>query len=226
MVLGYVLALALGIVDFLTEEMFRIPDDKKMRFISFAAGVSVSYLFLILLPEIYIGASSINPLLFFPLLFGFAIYHLIEKFIRQKHGKRAFSELHAQVHLITSFFYSLVVGFVLVKLVSQDMLQGILLFVPLTFHIAIDSLPKKMTKHYFSKAFFSSAPFIGALLGTAFETSELLNISLLGIVGGALLYMVVRESFPKEREGHPMYFLIGMFLFIDLVLVLWNTIGF
>ncbi len=226
MALGYLLAFVLGIVDFVTEEMFRIPDGKKMRFISFAAGVSVSYLFLILLPEIYIGASSLNPLLFFPLLFGFAVFHLVEKYIRQRNGTRSYTRLHGQVHLVTSFFYSLVVGFVLINLVERDVLQGILLFVPLTFHIAIDSLPKKMTKHYLQKAFFSSAPFIGALLGTIVETTEFMNISLLGIVGGALLYMVVRESLPREREGHPMYFLIGMFLFVDLVLILWNTIGF
>jgi len=83
MVLGQVLALILSVVDFFTEGLFSKPSQNKMKFISFAAGVSVSYLFLILLPDIYRGAMNYNKQLFLSILLGFAVFHLIEKYIRQ-----------------------------------------------------------------------------------------------------------------------------------------------
>ena len=78
MIIGYILALILSIVDFFTEGFFSKASPNKMKFISVSAGVSVSYIFLILLPEIYLRSMEINRLLFLTVLFGFGIFHIIE----------------------------------------------------------------------------------------------------------------------------------------------------
>src|SRR3989344_967327 len=119
MAIGYVLALALSIIDFFTEGLFSKPSLNKMKFISFAAGVSVSYIFLIMLPEIYVGAITINKLLFLAILFGFGIFHVIEKYIRQNFTGPELRKEHRFVHSATSFIYFFVVGFILVE-VSTD----------------------------------------------------------------------------------------------------------
>tara|TARA_Y100000310_G_C20399049_1_gene676516 strand:+ start:134 stop:811 length:678 start_codon:yes stop_codon:yes gene_type:complete len=222
MILGPLLGLILGFADYATEGLFRKTNEAKMKFISFAAGISVSYVFLILLPEIYTGASAISPLLFFPVLIGFALFHLLEKFIRQHHSWHHYKKEHELVHEILSFLYFFVVGFVIAKLAKYGMEGALLLFVPLFFHIIIDSLPKKVTKHQLLRAFFASSPFLGSIAGSFVETSRAVNVSLLGIVGGALLYIIVRESLPKERDGKPMYFLVGLLSFTVLILFLWN----
>jgi len=224
MVVGYVLALILSIVDFLTEGLFSKASPNKMKFISFSAGASVSYIFLVLLSEIYSGAIAISKLLFLAVLFGFGIFHIIEKYIRQNFTGPALRKEHRLVHSTTSFVYFFVVGFLLVKLVETDgNLSSILLFIPIMLHIIIDSLPRRHTKKHFLRAFSASSPFLGAISATFIDIGNAGNVALLGLVGGALLYTVVRESLPREREGKPMYFITGLLLFTVLILLLWNA---
>ena len=223
MVVGHVLALILSVVDFLTEGLFSRGNQRKMKFISFAAGVSVTYIFLILLPEIYVGAIEISRLLFLSVLFGFGVFHLIEKFIRQNFTGPDLRKEHRLIHSATSFIYFFVVGFILVKVSESNVVGGVLLFIPIMLHIIIDSLPRRATKKHHLRAFSASSPFLGALLATFVEIGEIGNVALLGIVGGGLLYTVIRESLPQERKGKPIYFLIGMLLFTLIIMLIWNV---
>jgi zinc transporter ZupT len=223
MVFGYVLALALSVIDFLTEGLFSKASPNKMKFISFSAGVSVAYIFLVLLPEIYSGAITINRLIFLSILFGFAIFHIIEKYIRQNFTGPALRKEHKLIHSATSFIYFFMVGFLLVKVTGTNILNGTLLFIPIMLHIIIDSLPRRATKKRHLRALHASSAFLGAVSATFIEIGNAGNVVLLGAVGGALLYTVVRESLPKERKGKPMYFITGLLLFTVVILLLWNV---
>jgi len=225
MVVGHILALLLSVVDFFTEGLFSKASPNKMKFISFAAGVSISYIFLILLPDIYTGAIKINKLLFLGILFGFAIFHLIEKFIRQNFTGPELRKEHKLIHSTTSFIYFFVVGFILVKVTEINAVNGFLLFIPISLHIIIDSLPRRATKNHYLRALHASSAFLGAVTATFIDIGEAGKIALLGLIGGALLYTVIRESLPREMEGKPLYFITGVLLFTVLIMVLWN-IGF
>ena len=225
MALGHILALILSAVDFFTEGLFSRSSPSKMKFISFSAGISVSYIFLVLLPEIYLGAAAINRLLFFSVFFGFGLFHIIEKYIRQNFTGPKMRKEHRVVHSTTSFIYFFVVGFILVKLAERNIVDSMLLFVPITLHIIIDSLPRRHTKKHHVRALSAASPFFGALVATFVDIGEMGNIALLGIIGGALLYTVVRESLPREKEGKPLYFIIGLLFFTVLILLLWNILS-
>ena len=226
MVFGYILALILSAVDFFTEGLFSKASPNKMKFISFSAGVSISYIFLVLLPEIYSGSMAISKALFLSVLFGFGLFHIVEKYIRQNFTGPALRKEHRLVHSSTSFIYFFVVGFLLVKLAETDgSLASILLFTPIMLHIIIDSLPRRHTKKHYLRALSASSPFLGAVTASFIDIGQIGNVTLLGVVGGALLYTVVRESLPREIEGRPLYFVTGLLLFTVLILLLWN-IGF
>lgn len=222
MALGYILALALSIIDFFTEGLFSKPSPNKMKFISFSAGVSVSYIFLIMLPEIYIEGVSINRLLFLAVLFGFGIFHIIEKYIRQNFTGPELRKEHRFVHSATSFIYFFVVGFILVKITEANIVDSTLLFIPIALHIIIDSLPRRSTKKYHLRVLHASSAFLGAIAAGFIDIGAAGNTALLGFVGGGLLYMVVRESLPRGREGKPLYFVMGLLLFTAVIMVLWN----
>lgn len=223
MAIGYILAIALSVIDFITEGLFLKASPAKMKFISASAGVSVSYIFLILLPEIYSGSLEISRVLFIAVLLGFGIFHITEKYIRQNFTGPALRKEHRLIHSTTSFVYFFVVGFLLVKLTENNgNLAAFLLFIPIALHIVIDSLPRRHTKKQHLRALSASSPFLGALTASALDIGNIGNIALLGIVGGALLYTVVRESLPRDREGKPLYFIMGLLLFTVLVLLLWN----
>jgi zinc transporter ZupT len=222
MVLGLLLALVISLADFFTEGIFAKDNPYKVKFISFAAGVSVAYIFLSMLPEIYNGSIVISKLIFLSVLFGFAVFHLLEKHIRQYYSRGQFRKEHQIIHSASSFVYFFVVGFVLVKITGSSNISGILLFIPILFHVVIDSLPRRVTKKHHYRAMFASSAFLGAIAATFVELGSAFNLILLGIVGGALLYTVIRESLPKEREGKPVYFAVGLLLFTVLIMILWN----
>lgn len=222
MILGYILAFILSVVDFFTEGLFSKPSHNKMKFISFSAGISVSYIFLVLLPDIYYRAMNINKLLFLSILAGFAIFHIIEKYIRQNFTGSTLRKEHKIIHSITSFAYSFVIGFVLIQVTESSSINGILLFIPVMLHIAIDSLPRRTTKKYLIRMFSAGSAFFGAIAAIFINVGKSGNLALLGLVGGALLYAVVRESLPRDRKGKPLYFITGLLLFTMVILLLWN----
>lgn len=222
MVFGQILALVLSLADFFTEGIFSKPNPFKIKFISFAAGVSISFIFLSLMPEIYSGALNINRLLFFSVLFGFAIFHLLEKHIRQHYTRAKFKKEHQIIHSSTSFIYFFVVGFILVKIAESDQIRSILFFIPILFHVVIDSLPRRATKKRHYRALFASSAFLGSIVAIFIDFGTTFNLAILGIIGGALLYTVIREVLPKEREGKPLYFIVGLLLYTVLILFLWN----
>ena len=223
MVIGQLLALVLSCVDYITEGKFSEDSLAKTKFISIAGGVSISYIVLILLPEVYNGAIKINQLLYLSVLAGFGTFHIIEKYIRIKYSYLKYKRHHDLIHTITSFIYFIIVGFVLVKLIDKDITTGVLFFIPILFHITIDSIPKKISKKPALKIFIASSPVIGAIIASFLAVSEAVMVALLGIISGVLLYTVTRESIPKEREGKPIFFLIGLLLFTVLILIIWNV---
>jgi len=81
------------------------------------------------------------------------------------------------------------------------------------------------TKNHYLRALHASSAFLGALAANFVQISEAGIVALLGLVGGALLYTVIRESLPRQMEGKPLFFVTGVLLFTVVVLMLWN-IGF
>jgi zinc transporter ZupT len=79
-----------------------------------------------------------------------------------------------------------------------------------------------MIKNNFHRVFFASSALIGGIISKYVISSEIVNIALLGIVAGALLYTITRESIPRGNKGDPAYFLLGTLLFTAIILVIWN----
>ena len=111
------------------------------------------------------------------------------------------------------------------KITEINALNGVLLFIPISLHIIIDSLPRRATKNHYLRALHASSAFLGAVAASFIAIGEAGNIALLGLIGGALLYTVIRESLPREMEGKPLYFITGVLIFTVLIMILWN-IGF
>jgi hypothetical protein len=191
--------------------------------ISFTAGVSITYILLELLPVFAERAFSINKAIFLTLLIGFISHHVVEKEIYQ-HNKR--HELIKKLSLEESIFYYIyhvILGIVLVTLMSNNVSEG-LFFVTSIFAFTIASnLPASPHKSKWRTLILSSSTLVGAIFAAAIgvHLPVWLEVSLIGLVAGVLLFTVTRHHIPYRRKGNIAFFVLGFFLYGLLIAIKW-----
>ncbi|MBI4153183.1 hypothetical protein HY497_01550 [Candidatus Woesearchaeota archaeon] len=221
--LAIILALLLGIVDYLSEGHFtRRKGLFKERLVSFAAGLSTSYIFLHLFPRVYSVAHEVPRLIFLSMLTGFVAYHAIEKLIYQYAPRdKVINDIELE-HSFTLFFYHFAIGIVFLSLMEQSRLDGVLFFIPVSLHVIINALPHAhMFQRKVVKAFFSSAPLLGVLLAIVVPIPLVIYALLFGMVVGILLFVEAREVVPRRRAESIIWFLIGVVAYGFLIGVSW-----
>jgi hypothetical protein len=223
--LPLLLAFALALVHFLGEEIEEYISGYRQRIVSFGAGVSISYIFLQLLPEFHsMAIGRHNPVFLFPLL-GFSSLHLVEKYIAKSDvtGDEARKE-YGEIHSIFLFLYSLVIGYLLASLVARNTVSGLLFFVAIIIHVAVSSfslseLHEDFARKLHVKIGLSSAPVIGVLIHASGLVSDVVFTPAFGAVVGMFSYVVIRDSIPRDEKGMPIEYVAGMTLYIVVILV-------
>lgn len=218
-----ILGVILAITHFYSNNLHKMLSKIKDKILSFAAGISVAYIFLVLLPDIYQGSDSLINLVF--VLIGFALFHLAEKHVYQHKSVvkkiREFKEIHSTVF----FLYHIVIGIVLFNLIEKDLIKGSLVFFPILFHTSIsiaslNQIHKNIKENTLVRLILSVSTLLGILIAIYFLIStNIINI-LLGFVGGTLFYIVIREEIPKERQEKTKYFILGLLIYTLLILML------
>jgi hypothetical protein len=220
MVVSIAFGIIIGIAHYFNE-LFSLKSEKyRNKVISFSAGISITYIFLHLLPE-FIAAQA-SRFIFLSILFGFVIFHIVEKYIYQHSPEDKLLKELAVEDSITSFIYHFVIGIILVGFVNQGINQGILFFIPVLLFTTVSTLPVDMTKSKIIKVILA----VSTLLGILFAKFIYPNIDptlyyiLLGLVIGTLLFTVTRHSIPKNKEGKPLFFILGMIIYTILIYLL------
>ena len=217
------LGLLITLVHYYSEEIGFRSRHIRDELISFAAGVSLAYIFITLLPEFAIGDEILEKrLMFIFVLVGFTLLHLVEKYIYQHVKKRR--QLYKDLAIedsVVSFAYHFIVGIVLVLFTQQDLRLGILFFIPITLHTAASTLPVNAPKHQNMAALVAS----GTLLGTIFATytiaylTHVIFFPMMGAMVGALLFMITRHTLPHGKRGSPVLFVVGLLFYVAVFLI-------
>jgi hypothetical protein len=220
MVVSIAFGTIIGIAHYFSE-LFCLKCEKyRGMIISFSAGISITYIFLHLLPEFV--AAKMNRWIFLSILFGFVIFHIVEKYLYQHSPEDKLLKELAIEDSITSFIYHFIIGVILVSFVNQGIKQGILFFIPVLFYTSVSTLPVDMTKSKIIKAILSISTLLGILFAKFIypDINSVLYYSLLGLIIGTLLFTVTRHSIPKLREGKPFFFVIGVIIYTMLIYLL------
>ncbi|UCC91446.1 MAG: hypothetical protein JSV39_04005 [Candidatus Aenigmatarchaeota archaeon] len=224
--LSVVLGLILAAVHYFSDRFE--PEDPaiKHRLVSFVAGISITYIFLLLLPKVYTGIESLDKFLFLFILAGFACFHLIEKHIYQHESKDILHEELRIAHSAMFFFYHLVIGILLVELVNINVVGGVLFFVPILFYTAVSSASLKgihisIRERILLKIVLSFSTLFGVLIAYFVMVPSNILHAFLGFVVGSLLYIVIRDSIPKESEGKAIYFVLGVVVYALVIGFTW-----
>jgi hypothetical protein len=220
--IALLLGLLLGIVHYFSDHIHIRYHIHKMKAISLSAGIFVAYVFLHLFPFIYMGEIQKMTMLF--MLIGFTVFHVLEKYIYKHAGGPALKREMKEIHAVAFFLYHLTLGIVLVGLIASNLFNGLLFFFPLVFFTAVHSLSAKelyAIRRVSVKALISLSTLIGTLIAFFFTIPTLISSLLFGFVVGSLVYVIIMDSIPKEREGEPAFFVAGVFIYALIIFLTW-----
>ena len=212
-----IITVVLGLVDFFGHRISGLIGEHRDSVLSFSAGLLISLLFLILVPDVI--SLGVTEFLFFFMLIGFLLMHLAEKYIyRHVTDKQELLENLKIVHIIGFGIDNFLIGFIVASLVELDFSVVITLSAPLllqmlTSSISLDSIDARLNDKY-SKIILSVLPLAGAILGILLELDHLLTNYVLAFVLGILFYMIIRDVLPQGRKGSSVLFFIGNFVTI------------
>ena len=224
LVLALIFSGFLGLVHFFGEEIDEYITSRNLFFASFSAGLTVSYFFLVMLPEMSEAPINIEYEFLFALA-GFSAFYLVEEFIYERESnlsrvKKEFKELHS----VFIFSYHFVVGFLIFFLMSKGFNRALLFYIPVLVHTAFNSLAiKEMHEQMLDKAWVKLSASFSAVLGVIasymIDASEAFSFSIFGFIGGMFLYIVVHDALDPRKE-RPVGFMIGAAIFSLVVFLL------
>jgi len=219
--------LLLALVHFFSENMSPAKGPTRFRVISFAAGISIAYLFLDLLPHTYEAAHNLRQWVFLFLLIGFSGFHLAEKYIYQHADRQVLAKELKEVHSVAFFAYHFFVGVALESKVREGIAEGVFFLVPVVLHsflsgASMSSIHGEVRENLPTKILLSLSTLMGLVIALLLGVRPIVSNILISVIAGILLYVIVREFLPEKEEGRPLYFILGLTAFIALDLLLRN----
>lgn len=198
---------------------------KKGSVRSFAAGFSIAYVFLFLLPELPVLASVNGIETFLLSLIGFSVFHISHKLIFNKPDLVWNKNIKLEeLHLLTSVMYSFLVTFSLVEIAVNDLNRGILLSLVFVLHIGLIELsePYKYKKLLIKvkTPLLILATMLGGLLPVISAVNVTFTAILFSLTTGAIIYTAIREELPTDAGGKPWFFMLGVSIPVLAVMVL------
>ncbi len=223
------LALILASVHFFSEKYAEHVKKFHLQTISFSAGLFLGLIFLYLLPEFFKGLYHVGESIFLLMLAGFVSMHLGEKYIYQ-HISNKKERIHdlASIHALGFFINHFIVGITLLLAFSiEGIFSGFLIFIPLLLHtfsssLSLNDIDEKLNKKFLSGFILPLSPVFGVLVAYGLNLTPYLYHLLFSFVLGAILYIVVRDTLPRDDAGKPFLFLIGVLvsvLILTIVLI-------
>lgn len=217
------LGLSIGFVHYFGEEIDEYIGGYNFLLASFSAGFTVSYFFIRLLPETMSNSYTSISNLF--ILAGFSSLYVVEEFVYTR--DEVFGEINyefKEVHTVLVSAYHIVIGMLITFLAAGSGEQVLLFYLPVLIHTAVNSLAvremnEEMLDRKGIKLFASFSALVGVILSFVINFPEELLYSLLGVVGGAFIYIVIHDALDPRKE-RPVGFLSGVTAFLILIALL------
>lgn len=222
-ILPIILAIIISFIYYLSNRYNITHKEWNKRIVSFSAGVSIIYVLLELFPTFTEGALPINKLLFISIPFGFIAHHIIEKEIYKHNHKHELIKMLSLEEYIFSFVYHLIIGTVLVTFTKTSLVQGVLFFVPVALYTFLSTLSTSPHPTKTKTVLLSSATLIGVLIALLLINFVpfWMELLLMGLAIGVLLFSVIRHHIPFGRKGRLGYFTIGFIFYSFLIIISW-----
>ncbi len=237
---GFILAIALALVHGFATRLPIFSLIPRFRWTSFAGGVSLSYVFLEIFPELSHTQEELqhseillvkyleNHVYILALLGLLVFYGFNLLALRTKSNQRTTQELGHQnsavfwIHISAFALLNIIMGYLLQDLSEHSLIACIIFFITFALHFFIidDNLREHQTSIYDKQGrwLLVSAIIFGAVIGQVAHLNETAIAIIWSFLAGSIILNVLKRELPDEKETCFWSFIGGTTLFAGLLL--------
>jgi zinc transporter ZupT len=242
------LAACLALVHLLADKIDCLDGKKRSFWLSFSSGVSVSYVFVFLLPDLSkkqdtISATKMLDFLdkhaYLLALLGSIVFYELEQIVRSSQA----TQLQVQskkdskirkddttgnrvfwLHIISFTAYNTLVGYLLVQRETPRLRDLLLYALAMGLHFFVNDRGLYRTHRsayrHIGRWLLAAATAIGWFVGVYTKVSEALLAILFSFLGGGVVLNVLKEELQKNQRSHFGAFASGAIAYSTLLSVL------
>lgn len=205
----------------------------RSRWLSFAGGAAVAYVFVHLMPELNrIQDEFAEPLSVLPTeqpvfvlaLIGLVVFYMLERYLRRAmpgtaaRGERAAGRETAgriafRVHMISFAIYNTIIGYFVSELGEQSFSQELMFVIAMAFHFVVNDygLRADHGERYerYGRWILSASLLFGWLIGLSGWVTGVVPHVMLAVIAGGVIMNTLKEELPAERESRAWAFIAG-----------------
>ncbi len=241
-ILTFILALALFFIHSFSRSYFSKLTKRKYFWLSFSGGISVSYVFIHIFPELSNAQNEIakmdNPIvdyldyhIYLISLIGFILFYGLDSAARISTAKniRYNNKNYAEgnvflVHLVSFTIYNFQIGYFLLHRETSGLKSLIFFFTAMATHIMVNdySLRNHFKNNYLKSGrwILSAAVLSGWLCGVFFDVQKLILDIMFAFIAGGMILNIIKEELPDERQSKFFGFATGCVVYSILLLVI------
>ena len=238
---GLILAIALAIVHGFATRLPLFSLIPRFRWTSFAGGVSLSYVFLEIFPELshtqeelqhsdIILVQYLENHAYILALIGLLVFYGLDLLaFRVKSHQQSTSTIEDNnsaffwIHLSGFALLNIILGYLLQDLSEHSLLACILFFLSIALHFfIIDENLREHQQSLYDKQgrwFLVAAIVFGAVIGHIAHLNEALIAILWSFLAGSMILNVLKRELPDENTTCFKSFIVGSVLFATLLLI-------
>jgi len=226
MISAYLYAFILSIVHFLGEELDKWTSSHELRVISFTTGITVTYVFLHLLPQFHqLTLNAADSIFIFPLI-GFSSFYLAEQYVEKTRTGDKIWEDYKEIHSTFFFVYHTALGMLVAYFLTEPELSSTLFFLPILLHTGVSSfslseLNEDIVDNIFIKIIISGAPLLGVFLYRSSLVYPSNFLAIFGAVTGMFFYIAISDGLPEDSDTCLYSYMIGTLLYLGITALTW-----
>lgn len=215
----------------------------RSKWLSAAGGVSVSYVFIHLLPELkewqdtfeesyHLTFEFLSHHLYFVALLGLSMFYGLERAAKLSRGSEKESGEGKSiengqvfwVHIGSFSVYNALIGYLLTQSDEKTPLDLALFVLAMVFHFMVNDFG--LLDHYRKKYMHrgrwivSASILAGWAIGAFTDISKIVVAVLFAFVAGSIILNVLKEELPEERKSNFWAFLAGTVIYSALLMAL------
>lgn len=232
------------IVHLTAEKLRFLGGIPRSRWLSMAGGVSVSYVFIHIFPDLVAAQSTIAESwksiavienhAYVVALFGLIVFYGLERLVKSSRqeaqraqGKDSKAMANMGIfwlHMASFAIYNALIGYLLVHREEQNTRGLFVYFVAMALHFLVNDYGLREDHQDVYKRIgrwiLSAAIFIGWVLGVATKVSEPVVSVLFAFLAGGIVLNVLKEELPEERQSRFSAFVWGAAVYSLVLLFL------